>query len=578
MKFWNLRIHPVDENDYPLKMIADILKEHSLIGMSRFLRSNDPNVELFKNEMQKDDIVCVSAKAIPLLLVKVTGDYRSIIPHSPLSFFNLNKLREVEVLSDNPQKYAERFLKQNRNKKLIPSSSDLLTEETNEGRFVHFWYHEFLKEAKVESLKNNLLATHNLILTGAPGTGKTYLARQIAYAITNDNENEHPHVESCQFHPSYDYTDFVEGIRPTRPNECGTIGFERQDGVFMSFCRKAIKESFINARDNFEEAWQKLIDYLNEESISVPTLNRRSGFELELNESGTGLVSHMYRSKADKECGMPVSNRSKYFNHDQLYRVYRGLSGVPNGGHDNYRRAIIKMMKLRFQLNDYDAGSQTDMQHNPQKYVFIIDEINRGDVAKIFGELFYAIDADYRGKKGRILTQYARLNEDDEIFKDGFYVPENIYIIGTMNDIDRNVDSMDFAIRRRFAWVEISPEETIDMLDNVIPQYAESAKKVMAAINAKIANTDGLDSAYQLGAAYFLKLKDYNGDFDLLWRYNIAPVLKGYLCGMQNIEETMHSFREKWMENLPARKKKEFFIEDSSHLGNEIDDPDMTWR
>ena len=88
-------------------------------------------------------------------------------------------------------------------------------------------------------------------------------------------------------------------------------------------------------------------------------------------------------------------------------------------------------------------------------FVFIIDEINRGEVSKIFGELFYAIDPGYRGKKEKaVQTQYQNLIHDGEAFKDGFYVPENVYIIGTMNDIDRSVESIDFAFRRRFTWTD----------------------------------------------------------------------------------------------------------------------------
>ena len=81
-----------------------------------------------------------------------------------------------------------------------------------------------------------------------------------------------------------------------------------------------------------------------------------------------------------------------------------------------------------------------------KNYVFIIDEINRGEISKIFGELFFSIDPGYRGVAGTVQTQYQNLIEDGDIYENGFYVPENVYIIGTMNDIDRSVDSMDFAI------------------------------------------------------------------------------------------------------------------------------------
>ena len=95
-----------------------------------------------------------------------------------------------------------------------------------------------------------------------------------------------------------------------------------------------------------------------------------------------------------------------------------------------------------------------------KKFVFIIDEINRGEISKIFGELFFSIDPGYRGVKGKVQTQYQNLITEDDPFKDGFFIPENVYIIGTMNDIDRSVECMDFAMRRRFTFKEITAEES----------------------------------------------------------------------------------------------------------------------
>lgn len=102
-----------------------------------------------------------------------------------------------------------------------------------------------------------LEANKNLILTGAPGTGKTYLAKQIAKSMNAE-------TEFVQFHPSYDYTDFVEGLRPTPPDENGNIGFELKDGVFKTFCKKALKATISNSVDNFEEAWEKLLMSIKE--------------------------------------------------------------------------------------------------------------------------------------------------------------------------------------------------------------------------------------------------------------------------------------------------------------------------
>lgn len=174
-------------------------------------------------------------------------------------------------------------------------------------------------------------------------------------------------------------------------------------------------------------------------------------------------------------------------------------------------------------------------------FVFIIDEINRGEASKVFGELFYAIDPGYRGQKEvRVKTQYQNLVTESDPFAEGFYVPENVYILATMNDIDRSVESMDFAMRRRFTWKEIKPSDTAQMLN--ILACAEDAKAAMNRLNEAITKTEGLGEAFQVGPAYFLKLKDNGGDFEKLWEMNIEPLLREYLRGFRKVDNIMKEF------------------------------------
>ena len=189
----------------------------------------------------------------------------------------------------------------------------------------------------------------------------------------------------------------------------------------------------------------------------------------------------------------------------------------------------------------------------PKSYVFIIDEINRGELSKIFGELFYAIDPGYRGKKGKVKTQYQNLIDKKDEFADGFYVPENVYILATMNDIDRSVESMDFAMRRRFVWKEIKPEDRLDMLsEKLSPNICGKAIRVMTALNKAITNTRGLGKAYQIGPAYFLKLSEdnYNGDFSALWDLHIEVLLYDYLRGYSNADAKVEEFKHIYFESL----------------------------
>ena len=315
--------------------------------------------------------------------------------------------------------------------------------------FTEFGLLEGVDEVTDQSNSENIIETtikemitegncRQIIFTGAPGTGKTRIAQKIAKEIgiaIDDN--------FVQFHPSYDYTDFVEGLRPvevkTQSGET-KMQFVKVDGIFKAFCRKIVEK-----------------------------------------------------------------------------------------------------------------GDENDL------YFFIIDEINRANLSKVFGELMYCFEKDKRGENNRVTTQYQNLPtyqktddgnfsaiaRDEDVFAKGFYVPENVCIIGTMNDIDRSVDSMDFALRRRFEWVEFSVND--NMLRNAFSEMfsgkpdidIESLVNGVTALNKYIQEEGasfGLNSQYDISQGQFANIPENRQSAikdikDYVWNYRIKSLLREYLRG-----------------------------------------------
>lgn len=425
---------------------------------------------------------------------------------------------------------------------------------------------------------NLLKSNRNLILTGAPGTGKTYLAKEIAKAM-GCTEDE---IDFVQFHPSYDYTDFVEGLRPVSDAQ-GNVTFERKDGVFKEFCKRALAQSEVIVSERpapiLERTYVPHETSANNEQFDELVNNKYSdeqindALDLFLKEMD-GKKVYSIRDKKGVYKGIPIRIEGRKIkaqsgsgiwystSPSKIYTYIQTKEYSPE--HDTYEPAIGQYIldhyltpaktKSDFEIEPRPITSAVELEEEqvfePQystnkPFVFIIDEINRGELSKIFGELFFAIDPGYRGEKGRVKTQYQNLVEPGDPFDKGFYVPENVYIIGTMNDIDRGVESMDFAIRRRFAWVEVKVEDRVSMLDEIIPEWSEAAERCMTSLNAALkGKAIGLTSAYDIGPAYFLKLEQYDGDFEQLWNYHIKGVVTEYLRGTRGIEEKVTTLKE----------------------------------
>ncbi|WP_307771232.1 AAA family ATPase [uncultured Treponema sp.] len=424
-----------------------------------------------------------------------------------------------------------------------------------------------------DQLTDLLQHAHNLILHGAPGTGKTFLAKEIAKKM-DCSQNE---IGFVQFHPSYDYTDFVEGLRPKSQNN-GEIGFERKDGVFKEFCKRALqnlidskksvevleKESSINDKvENFlEKARYEKIVY---------EITRGNKFFI-VDNSEKNIFIEIPANEKVKELVLPKNDLIELLNSDYEINSANEIRDFFNRKWGMQQDSYILTLYKKIRAETQTSSVQKIEKIQEKKYLFIIDEINRGELSKIFGELFYAVEPGYRvsyddlkkhqsGEKtiSTIRTQYANLETGGNTFDKAlrfsnpsdyghFFIPENVYMIGTMNDIDRSVDTMDFAFRRRFAFREIKASENLEML-STLGEIADKAKARLKKLNEEISKITELSSpsSYHIGGAYFLKLNDFEGDsnerFQKLWNYHLEGLLKEYLRGTENAEENFAKLR-----------------------------------
>lgn len=499
-----------------------------------------PDTELIKGIYYSVDNFKASRNTIEYLTYNY-GEGRQFVIYSWNIFTTLRFVQECLKRFGNPGD-AFKLIYREKDEKENAEEDAAVVEEVKQAEFNGY----------LNPYSTMLVESKNIIFRGAPGTGKTYLAKEIAtdiisngyfddYTMLTDEQKQQ--VEFVQFHPSYDYSDFVEGLRP-KTNEDGSMGFELQDGVFKKFVDKA-RRNYENSKKSTEVIANELSvqdamkEFFDDVDAGNNTFKTKTGTEFTITDVDD---EHIYLSIPQNASINSIRlNISEIRQMLESGREFDKLKDITEFFNINFTQQRYSYNLVIFnEIQKKKKAAKIVRQEELKKYVFIIDEINRGEISKIFGELFFAVDPGYRGAAGEVSTQYANLHADSN---EKFYIPDNVYIIGTMNDIDRSVDSFDFAMRRRFRFVELHADERLEMLANLNNEEKETeAIARMSALNAEIAATEGLNENYQIGASYFLKLK--NIDFDQLWSDYLHPLLQEYINGMYDEEGIMERFRK----------------------------------
>ena len=443
-------------------------------------------------------------------------------------------------------------------------------------------------ESYYQEIAELLRFKKNIIIEGAPGVGKTYeLPRiitrlcfpelgSIPNAVLSTKFQQLKEVEYVTFHQSMDYEEFVEGIRPQTDDD-GNVIYKTEDGIFKQICEEAMKpiveENKLNIRGD-ATVWKVSLagtgdnpvrtdcmknghirigwDSLGEDLSQVQESRYEGKIILDAfyDKMNIGdIVFSCYSSRTIDAIGVIVGDvewHDEYEHYKRLRKVEWLLKGINENIYELngqtsmtlgtvYRLNNITLDKVFGILNSYGVSNPTEAKKNNRPYVLVIDEINRGNVSKIFGELITLIEPDKRAGKASEIK--ARLPYS----KKPFVVPDNLYIIGTMNTADRSLDTLDYAMRRRFAFVKFKPtvinvegfnEELFAMVSKLFisnyDEYCENADVILQ--SSEYLADDIQPSDVWIGHSYFLMYDEEGNDkTQLRIQYEIIPILEEYI-------------------------------------------------
>lgn len=367
--------------------------------------------------------------------------------------------------------------------------------------------YQTIPKKPMENINSDKKIPLNQILFGAPGTGKTYKTKQIAVEIINGKKErtreeinaEYEDLVNAKqiffttFHQSLSYEDFIEGIKPETTD--GNVTYEVKDGIFKSLCQNANPRNTVSFENAYEKLQEKLVE---NETIELKTPTNKT-FSIALNKNGN--LSLMTGSKREKQGVLTKEKLIGQLNGEQFFIGWEG-----------YFKGVIDYLQSEFNFNP-------EAKDNTKNYVLIIDEINRGNVSAIFGELITLIEDSKRaGNRDAIEVTLP-------YSKEKFSVPNNLYIIGTMNTADRSVEALDTALRRRFSFVEMQPNPSV-LLNS---EYQDvDLKQLLETINQRIEVL--VDKDHQIGHSYFIGIQNLE-DLKQIFKDKIIPLLEEYFYG-----------------------------------------------
>jgi 5-methylcytosine-specific restriction protein B len=509
MNFWHIQLHPDNKGAFPPDKIIKILNDTSFIGLGEW-DEGEEQIRKFKEDLKIGDIVAVRSGQTAIALVEVVGDYEyNENPNDDLDWFqNRRKIKIIDLYKKEYNFYIP---------KAMGTFSICSNPNAETSKVIINWYN-------TEKLKNNmkyiadiLKNKKQIILQGAPGTGKTYKTAEIALMIIEKlpvdlgNRDEimkayKKAVEEGQivfttFHQSMDYEEFIEGIRPVTSDK-GELTYEVQSGIFKEICSNAKQKK----KSNFDESFKALSEKIQNQSDRLLPIKTKTGSEFNVSINKRGNLN-LYTTKDKNHQGsMTRENIIKYIQKDADFT-----------GWESYFDGVINYLK---QECNYQEGSDEN-----KNYVLIIDEINRGNISKVFGELVTLLESDKRIGCQNEIKVHLPYSPNEE-----FGIPANLYIIGTMNTADRSLGYIDYAVRRRFAFVTLKAERKV--IENFNTSSDTKIKalnlydKIQVLINENI-TSDFSAEDLMVGHSYFLA-KD-NDELQLKLEFEIKPLLREYV-------------------------------------------------